>query len=193
MAILPNQLRAVQTARQVLEQKPVYIDTETTGVDKNAEIVEISIVNHDGTVIFESLIRPQQPIPPEVIAIHHITNEMVLGKPTWPAIWPTIRSYILGRIVATYNADFDLRMMQQSFTRYKLPWKENLKMFCVMKLYAEFRGEWDSRRGGYRYFTLERAGADSRISLPNSHRASDDSLLARSLLHYMASFDNNQL
>jgi len=181
-----NQALAVQLARQVLDQNPIYIDTETTGLDANAEIVEIALLDHDGTLLFQSFVRPQLPIPFDAMQIHHITNEMVQSAPTWPAIWPTVRSFILGRIIATYNADFDHRMMKQSFTRYKLPWKENLKMFCIMKLYAQFRGEWDLRRNAYRYFSLDYAGKASRLILPNSHRAVDDSLLARSLLHYIA-------
>jgi len=181
----PRQI-AIQTARQILAQKPVYLDTETTGLSYNSEIVEIGIVDHDGMVLFESLVRPAHPIPADVIAIHNIDNEMIQGSRAWPTIWPIVRELVLNRTVATYNADYDLRILRNSLTQYGLAWKENLKMFCIMKLYAQFRAEWDPRRGAYRYFSLDNAGRSSGISLPNTHRATADTLLARELLLYIA-------
>ncbi|NPV76865.1 MAG: 3'-5' exonuclease [Anaerolineae bacterium] len=188
-AKLTPRLMAIQTARQILAQYPVYLDTETTGLSNSAEIVEIGIVDHDGTVLFETLVRPARPIPPEAIAIHNIDNEMVKGSRAWPTIWPVVRELVLNRIIATYNADYDLRILQNSLTQYGLAWKENLKMFCIMKLYAQFRSEWDPRRGAYRYFSLEEAGRSSGLSLPNAHRAIADTLLARDLLLYIAQSD----
>lgn len=186
--LTPRQI-AIQTARQILAQYPVYLDTETTGLSSNAEIVEIGIVNHDGAVLFESLVRPARSIPQEVIAIHKIDNRMVQDSRAWPTLWPLVRELVLNRIVATYNADYDLRILQKSLTQYGLAWKDNLKMFCIMKLYAQFRSAWDPRRGSYRYFSLEEAGRTSGLSLPNAHRAIADTLLARDLLLYIAQSD----
>ncbi len=183
--LTPRQI-AIQTARQILTQYPVYLDTETTGLSNSAEIVEVGIVDHDGAILFESLVRPARPIPLEVIAIHKIDNQMVQGSRAWPTIWPVVREIVLNRTIATYNADYDLRILQNSLTQYGLAWKENLKMFCIMKLYAQFRSEWDPRRGSYRYFSLEEAGRSSGLSLPNAHRAIADTLLARDLLLYIA-------
>jgi hypothetical protein len=47
-----------------------------------------------------------------------------------------------------------------------------------MKLYADFIG---SRR----WQRLEEAGRQCRLELPNSHRAKDDTLLARAVFQYM--------
>ncbi|HHQ4784521.1 TPA: hypothetical protein ACSPZU_004090, partial [Aeromonas veronii] len=41
------------------------LDTETTGLDDQAEIVEISIIDQLGKVVFDSLVKPQKPIPAE--------------------------------------------------------------------------------------------------------------------------------
>lgn len=77
-------------------------------------------------------------------------------------------------------------MMQQSHARYRLPWKENLNTFDLLKLYAEYRGEWDPRRRSYRYHSLANAGRQCNITLPNAHRTTADTLLTRALLHYLA-------
>ena len=40
----------------------VVLDTETTGLDSRAEIVEISIIDKHGNTLFDSLIKPKNPI-----------------------------------------------------------------------------------------------------------------------------------
>lgn len=178
--------QAIAFARDKLREKPVYLDTETTGLERSSEIVEISVVDDDNQVLFSSLVRPSQPIPAAATHIHGITDSMVQDARPWPVIWSLARSFLIGRPVIIYNAEYDLRLMQQSHMRYRLPWRENLNSICAMQLYAQFRGEWDSYRRSYRIFKLEDAGRASRISLPNAHRADADALLTRALFHYIA-------
>jgi DNA polymerase III subunit epsilon len=178
--------RAIETARKIISARPVYLDTETTGLNKSDEIIEISIIDDEGQVLFESLIKPSQPIPPDSTRIHGITNEEVQSARTWPAAWPQIRSVLFGRLIVIYNEEFDLRMMQQSHARYRLPWKEKMNSVDLLKLYAEFRGEWDSVRRSYRYHSLANAGKHCQISLLNAHRATADTLLTRAVLHFIA-------
>jgi DNA polymerase-3 subunit epsilon len=181
--------QAVQIAREKLSRHPVYLDTETTGIERNSEIIEISIIDHDGQVLYDSLVKPSSgKIPFDVIQIHGITMEMVLNAPRWLSVWPEVREILSGRQVGIYNADFDIRMMQQSHAAYRMRWQADptINFFCIMKLYAQFYGEWNRMRGSYRWQSLDAAGKQCKIPLPNSHRAKDDTLLAREVLHYMA-------
>lgn len=180
--------RAVDTARQVIAQNPIYLDTETTGLNRTDEIIEISIIDDDGNTLFETLVRPTQPIRADTIQVHHISNEAVRTASPWPVIWPQVRSVLFGRQIVIYNEEFDLRMMAQSHARYRLPWKDKFNTFDLLKLYAEFRGDWDPLRRSYRYYSLADAGQQCRISLPNAHRATADTLLTRALLHYIADY-----
>ncbi len=189
MNAISSKQAAVEKARQFLAQDPLYLDTETTGIDRNDGIVEIAVVDDLGKVIFDSLVRPLKPIPADVTRIHHITNEMVKSAPNWAVVWARLRPLLVGRLILTYNAEFDLRMFQQTHTQHGLRWSETpatMRFDCIMKLYARFRGDWDERRNDYRYHSLDAAGKYSSISLPNSHRAADDTLLARALLHSIA-------
>jgi len=177
-----TQQRAAEIARSILQKNPVYLDTETTGLNSTDEIIEISIIDSDGTPLVETLVKPSRPIPAEATAIHGITNEEVASAPAWPILWPTVRAYLVGKTVAAYNSDFDLRLMQQSHARYRLPWRENLNMLDVMKVYADYRGVWDPNRRSMRYFKLEEAGRHFAIDIGNEHRAAADTLLARAVL-----------
>lgn len=178
--------RAIEVARKVCAAKPVYVDTETTGLNRTDEIIEISIVDDDGSVLLETLVKPSQPIPPDATRIHGITNQEVQSARPWPVVWPLVRSVLFGRLIVFYNEEFDMRMMQQSHARYRLPWKEKFNTFDLLKLYAEYRGEWDSYRRSYRYHSLANAGRQCKIDLPNAHRTTADTLLTRALLHYIA-------
>jgi DNA polymerase III subunit epsilon len=180
---------AILKAREKVAIHPIYLDTETTGLKSTDEIIEISVIDDDGKVVYESLVRPTQPISPDAMAVHGITNQDVQKAPPWPVIWPTLRTYLFCCEIGIYNAEFDIRMMQQSHARYRLPWKENLKSFDIMNLYALYKGEWDNVRRSYRYHSLAKAGKECQIDIPNAHRAATDTLLARALLHFMADSD----
>ncbi len=178
---------AILQAQAAIAQRPVYLDTETTGLDEADEIVEICIVDDRGAVLVDSLVKPRGRIPADVVRIHGITNEMVRHAPAWPELWPAVEQALAGRPVAIYNADFDLRMMRQSHRKHRMEWTgRGVSGLCVMRLYADFHGEWDGRHRGYRWQTLEDAGCQCGIALPNAHRARADALLARAVLHYVA-------
>lgn len=180
---------AVQQAQKWTQLLPVFVDTETTGLGMNAEIIEIAIIDTDGKLLFQSFVRPRGLIEPDAMQVHGITQAEVNRAPEWAEVWPQIEKTLVGRKVGVYNSDFDLRMLKQSHQRAWLKWNlpEN-NFFCIMKLYARFYGDWDPQRRGYRFHSLESAGRQSGILLPNSHRAQDDALLARALLQYMAAW-----
>ena len=177
---------AISRARQALANKPLYLDTETTGLESKDEIVEISIIDDDGITLMDKLVCPSQPIPPEATRIHGIKNEDVKGAVRWPILWQTIRPILAGRLIVMYNADFDVRMMKQSSTKLGFRWDKNFEAFDLLKVYAEFRSEWDPKRQSYRYFSLDAAGKQAQIALPNAHRATADTLLTRALLHHIS-------
>jgi DNA polymerase-3 subunit epsilon len=170
----------------VLSRCPVYLDTETTGLERSDEIVEIAIVDDEGNVLFESLVKPRKRIPAEATMVHHITNAMVENASAWPIVWEKAKGVLQGKLIVMYNDDFDLRMMKQSYLQYNLRWNDKLETYDLLKLYGQFRGEWDYRHNHYRYHSLANAGIDCGISLPNAHRATADTLLTRALLHYIA-------
>ena len=182
----PHQVEISQFVQQKLNQKPVYLDTETTGVSRTDEIVEISIIDSDGSVLFSKLVKPSQSIPRDAEKIHGIDNAQVAAAQAWPTLWPQIRQILYGRVIAAYNSPFDSRMMVQSHQRYRMPWRENLEFLEVMQLFAQYRGEWYAYHNSYRLYRLEEAGRYFGISLPNAHRSTADSLLTRAVLHSIA-------
>lgn len=178
---------AIERAQQLVAQEPIYLDTETSGVRSDAEIVEISIIDHNGNPLLDSSVRPRRAIPADASRIHHITNKMVATAPTWEELWPQIEPLLTDRPIGIFNADFDLRLLQQSHRHAGLVWPNlALNTFCIMNLYAQFYGEWDNYRQSYRWQSLDKAQRYCKIPLRNTHRAKDDALLARAVLHHIA-------
>lgn len=175
--------------RQKISEGPVYLDTETTGLDREAEIVEIAIVDTHGEILIQSFVKPSKPIPGDAAAIHGITDAMVQGARSWPVLWQSLRGLVTGRPLGLYNAEFDLRLMKQSMEIYRLPWRETFNVIDVMKVYSDYRGEGDPYRRGKKIFKLEEAGRSFKIPLPNAHRAAADTLLTRAVFHCMAGLD----
>jgi DNA polymerase-3 subunit epsilon len=177
----------VNQTRLLVARQPLYLDTETTGIGPQSEIIEVAVVDHDGGLLFSSLVKPHGQIEPDAFKVHGITPEMVQDAPSWPEVWELLMPILLNHVIGTYNSDFDLRMLRQTHQKYWLNWNlADESFFCIMKLYARFAGQWDSRRGSYRWHSLEQAGRDCRIPLPNAHRASDDAQLARAVMMHMA-------
>jgi DNA polymerase-3 subunit epsilon len=89
------------------------IDTETTGlcVD-NDEILEIAIIDSNGEVLMNTLVRPEQRTSwPEAQRIHGISPQDVESAPTLAQIKDEIREIVAGRIVVIYNAEYDQAML----------------------------------------------------------------------------------
>ncbi len=172
---------AIHKAREYLATRPVFLDTETTGLDPAAEIIEICVMDHSGAILVDTLVKPVRPIPIDATLIHGITNQMVQMAPSWPDVWPLVQSAILGRYIGIYNADFDLRMVKQTHLYHRIAWDfPSQRVFDVMKIYSEYLGN-------SRWVSLDVAGRQSGISLPNSHRARADTDLLRTLFLHLAS------
>jgi DNA polymerase-3 subunit epsilon len=178
---------AAQEAARIAQLDPIFLDTETTGLENWDEVIEIGLVDSAGQALLEALIKPQGSIPPDATRIHGIRDRDVLMSPTWRQIWPQVERLIKGNHLAIYNADYDLRMLRQSHARAGLQWEPvAARTFCIMKLYAKYRGEWNPARRSFRWHSLEAAGRQCGLDLSNTHRAADDALLARAVLMHMA-------
>jgi DNA polymerase III subunit epsilon len=174
-------------ARRLLESRPLFLDTETTGLGPRDQVIEIAILDSDGRSLLDTLVRPTIAVPSGAVRVHGIGEAMLASAPAWPAVWPQVQSLISGRPVAIYNAEFDLRLIAQTHSAHDLPWRpDDLQAACIMLLFARYRGEWDARRRSYRWHSLSRACGQMGLRPGHAHRARADADLTRRLLTAMA-------
>lgn len=103
-------------------------DVETTGMSPSRDrIVQLGAVriDRDGYVSrFNSFVNPGRPIPPEVVCIHHITDEMVASAPNFSQVGREFLAFADRSTLVAHNARFDLGFLQESLSRTGLPlWK----------------------------------------------------------------------
>jgi DNA polymerase-3 subunit epsilon len=173
-------------ARVVVDPRIVFLDTETTGLGADAEIVDVAVVDGRGRVLLDTLVRPSGPIPREVTGIHGITDAMVAGAPGWRQVYPELARLLSAASgVVIYNAEFDTRIISQCNTRHGLP-RCSAGWQCAMLQYAAFVGVRHARYGGWRWHKLADAAAAFGYSGAGRHRALSDTLMCRAVVEGMA-------
>jgi len=149
----------------------VCLDCETTGLDPvNDRVVEVAVASFtlDGVIEqFESLIDPERPIPEEVIAVHHITQTMVEGKPKIEEVLPEIIRLIGRRPIIGHGIGFDINLIDQAAKRHNITChvKQN-PSFDTLRL-ARLYGESPSN-------SLQQLRAHFNIEEEGAHRAMSD-------------------
>lgn len=105
-----------------LERPLVFLDLETTGTDTaNDRIVDVALLRRDpggmeGT--FSSLVDPGVPIPVEASEVHHITDDMVRGQPTFKELAAKLLAFMDGADLGGFNVGkFDIPMLAAEFKR----------------------------------------------------------------------------
>ncbi|MEX2029248.1 MAG: exonuclease domain-containing protein [Candidatus Paceibacterota bacterium] len=109
--------------------KLIFFDTETTGNTENDFICQIAYKSGDEQ--FSELYKPAKKIPPEASAVHHITNKMVAGKPSFRESndWQKIKDLFEDEntVMVAHNAPFDILMVKKEDIEPK-------KFICTLRL-----------------------------------------------------------
>ena len=176
---------AQRWAQRLLDRSPrndwVVLDTETTGLDGMAEVVQIGVISPTSQVLLDTLVRPTHPIPPDATRIHGITNAACATAPAYPLVHPELEQAVRGKTVVCYNAKYDARLLRQTALLHRT--NAVVAMWdCAMERYAQYVGRWSDRHGHFMFQPLPRRGA-ARYA---RHQALDDCLATLDLIHAIA-------
>ena len=111
---------------ELILTKPIaFFDLETTGIRVATDrIVEICIhrVNANGSTQTRTLrINPEMHIPPEVTAIHGITDEDVKDCPTFKQVAHELAKFLDNCDLAGFNSNhFDIPLLVEEFLRAEI-------------------------------------------------------------------------
>ncbi len=148
----------------------IAIDLETTGkYPLDAEICEMAAVKwKNGQIVdeYQSLIKPTYRMSDEVIAIHHITNEMVENSPALADKLPEFHKFIQDGFVVAHHAPFDLGFLAWEFEKATLG-LPTLPAFCTSLLSRHINANVSNHR-------LATLAQHFKIDAGAAHRALDD-------------------
>jgi DNA polymerase-3 subunit epsilon len=105
------------------------VDLETTGGSAAAGsmITEIGAVKVRGGELlgeFQTLVNPQQAIPPFIAVLTGITDSMVAGSPGIGAVLPTFLEFASGCVLVAHNAPFDVGFLRHFATSLGHRWPD---------------------------------------------------------------------
>ena len=101
-----------------MEKRKLILDTETTGLDFSSDkIIEIGIVELIDNVItqnyFHEYINPEMDISLSAQKVHGISNEFLIGKPTFNNIASKFLDFIKDDEIIIHNAEFEKKIINK--------------------------------------------------------------------------------
>lgn len=120
----------------MLDQSIVFVDLETTGADPaHDRVIEIGVVKVAGGELeyeWQTLVDPQQPIPPAVQGVTGISDDMVRGAPSFSRVGDELAERLGDSLFIAHNARFDVGFLRSEFRRLGRPFEP--QVLCTVKL-----------------------------------------------------------
>lgn len=164
-------------------QRWVILDTETTGFQAGSEVVEITVLSSQGSILFTSLVNPSTEIEPMATSTHGLRRQDVYQAPRYPEIHQALCEVLRDVTILGYNVSFDIRLLAQTARRYQLVWP-GYHVACLMYGYAHLRQP-SKRLARPAICRLEVACEEMGIPQPLRHRAPYDAYAVYSLFQQM--------
>ena len=180
----------IETSREwrhiVSDSEIVILDTETSGLPPNAEVVEVAVINANGDILLHELNLPKGSISRKATDIHGLTKARIRDRGFRP--WAETHDRLIRILsdasrVVTYNALFDKEVLEYTSSLHgkALP---NLPWYDAMSTYV---GE------GYSYVTLTVAATWEGVEVKNAHSAVGDARMTLALIKAVTARQTNNL
>ncbi|MFP5346025.1 MAG: DEDD exonuclease domain-containing protein [Actinomycetes bacterium] len=107
----------------------VVVDLETTGgSSETSAITEIGAVKVRGGEVlgeFQTLVNPDEPIPPFIALLTGITDAMVASAPRIGSALSAFLEFARGTVLVAHNARFDIGFLKAACARTGIAWPEH--------------------------------------------------------------------
>ncbi len=169
-------------ARLLHESDFVVVDLETTGAKTPpCRITEIGAYRvSQGRIVaeFQTLVNPEMQIPPFIVNLTGITNQMVRDAPRFADVAPEWLDFAGDAVLVAHNASFDVRFLNHELSRV-FPGRRMVNSnLCTVVL---------SRRifPGLMNYRLQTVAEHFSISIHNRHRAAGDARATAEIFLHM--------
>ena len=165
-----------------LRDLPVaIIDLETSGIHAHRDVIcEIGAVKMRGDNIFDeysTLVNPLRKLSPEVIAIHHLTDDMLKDAPLLEDVLPSLIEFMGTDAISGHNIGFDLSFLSSPTRRLGV----NLNKHLIIDTAQLSRSVFDKAQG----YSLSHLAKRLELPTTNFHRALNDARTTAYLLQHI--------
>lgn len=149
----------------------VVFDLETTGAKappcRVTEIGAFRVKNGIVTESFQTLVNPEMSIPPFIMMLTGISDEMVAGAPLFCDVVDDLLAFIGDSVLVAHNARFDMSFLNYEIGRVYEDYRLANPSLCTVQLARRILPDIDNHK-------LKTVANYFSIDLINHHRASDD-------------------
>ncbi len=172
--------KSIQGPIEANPEKILVIDTETTGLKSNDEILQLSIINWDEKIILDELFKPANKTRwTEASKINGIYPRHVKDQPSFYSKSHDVCEILQAAdVLIGYNVQFDLNMLSQNGASIN-PKENNIKIIDVMGISTEAYGYYNSYFDNKKWIKLTDSIERSGIETPengNAHNSLYDAI-----------------
>lgn len=158
------------------------LDLETTGGSpQTCHITEVGAVKVRGGEVlgtFQTLVNPGTAIPPYITILTGITDHQVVRAPPINEVLPSLLEFIGGSVIVGHNLRFDMSFIQQAIRRRGGPLLGNQRLDTLTLARRLLVDDVPN-------FKLGEISRHLGLAHQPSHRALDDALATKDLLHVL--------
>ena len=165
----------------------LILDTETTGTGSDARVIELSIIDTEGSILFSQLFSTGEPLPEVIPGITGITDEMLEGMPSFGEKAEEIGAILNGKTIIGWNVSFDKRIVENEFASAgKLALLSPAGWEDAMELYSLSQGK------AKKWCKLIKAKEEMEIGESQEHRATADCIDTLAVMRRASGLDKSK-
>jgi len=175
--------------QQYLLVRPLYLHLAASKHGPQGEVVELAVLETDGTSLLDELVCPRGAIRPDMSSVHGITNELVHAAPLWAEVYPRVCLALLERRVVVYDRLACLGVLRHSTDLARLRWDFDGDDFIdISAVFARFHGQREAGTGRFRTYPMLEAADMLGLNTETVgyRRTIEDATLLRSMLMALA-------
>lgn len=168
----------IEQLKSLDHRRVLVVDTETTGLKPQLtdEILSLTVLDLDGNVLFDELVRPENRKRwPKAQEVHGITPAMVKDKELLLSYRGQLQEiWDSAELIVGYNVGFDTEFLYEAGIYLK-----HVPEFDVMREFAPIWGRWDDYHNDWRWPKLAQCAKHYGITDFDAHSSRGDAEATR--------------